>query len=200
MSYSISFSCKTKNDQKTLLNYLNKNYKPWSEVFPNSKFPDAITSESWTSDLGYSNEKENQIGVNYSFLNVGERQYVFGILMTLASIYGKKQRVQEVGPIELHTKHPVPVVLYDGEPEFPVLETKDVTKVTPENSQFIFNSKIKFHEFNTKIELEPQSLIRFIGNKINLGSLTKANDKVRDSIEHIVKGIEKDNLNISDLI
>jgi hypothetical protein len=113
MSYSISFTPKSKKARTQALEFAKKHFKPWGELIGSK---DDYASELLEGkDLSYDHHKF-RLGFNYGALNPPEREYIHTLLRFLAIRVGKL--------ISTPLGNKVPYYIYDGETNTAILESE----------------------------------------------------------------------------
>lgn len=195
MGYSVAVHTKSKRDHQKMLSFLEKEYRPLSELMKssNSSFLKkksiqyTFESPSPSSNLAYDKGK-NPIGFNYSALSYEENYYIF-TLMRWACL--KVGRDYPFGSIKLKA------IKYDGEELFPIHTSEEQFHHTPNDGRKYVVNDIGFIPYqdtltyslkHSEISIFIKPLI-FLLNKLTQTS--KFEDLLSEIVHEEVKRLEK---------
>lgn len=113
MGYTISTRAPNKKLQKLMADFMEKNYRPASEVFGFSADYSRFASNHYNenSTLSYDN---NKLALGFDFNTCEpERDYIFAATRWMALKIGQTREIKELGK--------VPIYVYDGDDQWPVI-------------------------------------------------------------------------------
>jgi len=160
MGYSCATPIKSRKAQEQMRTFLKEHFRPWSIVAEGTDLavPSAFDASLYLRDestLSYDHGRL-RLGFNYSCMNSGLDEYVYGVLRWMAL------RVGRTRPFKKFSLPHVPYIVYDGNESWPVLAGPLAQGVLHDTEQYTTD----IHGF--KPTFRRQFLSRLLGQKAAL--------------------------------
>lgn len=123
MGYTIAVRAKTPELRDVMLEFLTREFRPWSVLVPELGADDGVRGP--TADLSYDDGGPTALGFDYSsWIGNWERRYIYTVLHWVALKVGEVREFP-VEFLDQAKRYSCPYVVYDGCEMFPCIPFRD---------------------------------------------------------------------------